>query len=226
MFSLVCTVAAGGLVAAAINSGADSFVRLEPSKNVVAAGDSFSIEVYAVAGEPVNAVDITLSFNDNDVRVQGIDTGESVITLWTEEPVAQNGTVHLSGGTYQRGFEGEHLIAVVNLEAVRSGRADFSADQIEFLAGDGTGGEVATAASDADSTEVYVHDEDEDPANIRAELALDIKTDLSDDGAVTLRDISIFMSAWRSRETIYDFNNDGRMSFRDFSIILADYFFR
>ena len=99
MFSLVCTVAAGGLVAAAINSGADSFVRLEPSKNVVAAGDSFSIEVYAVAGEPVNAVDITLSFNDNDVRVQGIDTGESVITLWTEEPVAQNGTVHLSGGT-------------------------------------------------------------------------------------------------------------------------------
>ena len=223
MFPVLMTATAA-LAASALTGADTSFVRLVPSDRVVEAGDRFTVTVYAVAHRPVNAVDISLAFAETDVSVLGIDTGQSVITLWREEPVARDGTITLSGGTYQRGFSGEHRLATINLIAQRSGRTTIAADSISLLAGDGSGEAVSTSESPDDSLAVYVHDADEDPERIRAEMAVRIKTDLTKDGRVTLRDISVFMSAWRSRDTTYDFNNDGRMSLRDFSIILADYF--
>jgi len=52
-----------------------------------------------------------------------------------------------------------------------------------------------------------------------------VNPDLDNDGKVTLKDVSIFMSNWHSKAVIYDFNGDGRMNFIDFSIILARAFF-
>ena len=64
-----------------------------------------------------------------------------------------------------------------------------------------------------------------DPGNIAAAIGVSVITDVDGDGSVALKDISIFMASWRTKDTIYDFNGDGRMTFRDFSILLADYFF-
>ena len=53
-----------------------------------------------------------------------------------------------------------------------------------------------------------------------------IISDIDGDGTVTLKDVSIFMAAWRNQDVIFDFNGDGKMTFRDFGIILSDSFFK
>lgn len=217
----------GALTAAAILSGDSSFIRLEANKSIVEAGETFSVHVYAFAHVPVNAIDVMIEYDERDVDVTGVDTGQSVITLWTEEPEARDGAVRLSGGTYQRGFRDEHLIAIINFRAKQSGQTNFNAENARFLAGDGTGDEVGLDNQRTDRPiSLYIYDEDEDPSSLDASVAVRIKTDVNNDGRISLQDISIFMSAWSSRSTVYDFNNDGRMTFRDFSIILADYFFQ
>lgn len=214
------------LSAAAITSDTQSYVRISPSTTTVDAGEQFWIDVYAYAKEPVNAVNISLSFPPEKVEVLGVDIGQSVITLWTEEPYVEDNKVILSGGTYQRGFKGEHLIATINIRAKQAGLAQFSAGDIRLLAGDGTGSPVTVAESSSDRVNLYVIDEDTDVATIAAELGVEIITDIDGDGNVTIRDISVFMSAWADGSRTFDFNGDGRMTFTDFSIILADSFLR
>ncbi|MEK7462632.1 MAG: dockerin type I domain-containing protein [Patescibacteria group bacterium] len=215
------------LGAALITSTEASYIKLSASKTVLVAGERFSIDVYAYAHVPVNAVDITLKFEETAVDVISVDKGQSVLTIWTQEPIVKNGEVILRGGTYRKGFLGEHKIATIELEAKQSGESEMIADNVVLLAGDGKGTPVSVAESNDSSLSVYIYDENEDPENIAVNVTINILTDIDGDGYVGIRDISAFMGAWSSNTTskIYDFNGDGKMSFRDFSIILADAFF-
>jgi archaellum component FlaF (FlaF/FlaG flagellin family) len=215
------------LGAALITSTEASYIKLKASKSVLEAGERFSIDVYAYAHVPVNAVDITLKFEEDSVTVRSVDKGQSVLTIWTQEPIVKNGEVIMRGGTYRKGFIGEHKIATIELEAKKSGESELIAKNVVLLAGDGKGTPVSVAESNDSSLSVYVMDENEDPANIAVNVKVDIMTDIDGDGYVGIRDLSAFMGAWSSSTTgkVYDFNNDGKMSFKDFSIILADAFF-
>lgn len=232
-FPLVFTVAAL-LGAAAVISNNKSYIHLESSVESVRAGETFQIDVFVSANVPVNAVDISLVFPKQQIIIMGIDTGESVITLWTQEPFVENDKVIMRGGTFRRGFIGDHKIATINAKAIESGLAKFSADEVTLLAGDGTGAEVKVADTEDDTTTLYVVNADgtseggdtDDAIGIKAVASVFIITDIDGDGKVTLGDISRFMSAWANKATIYDFNGDGVMSFRDFGIILADSFLR
>ena len=210
--------------AAVINSDDASYIRLESTDTTIEAGERFAIDVYAYAHVPVNAVDITLEFDETAVEVLGVDKGQSVLTIWTEEPTVENGSVTLSGGTFRRGFLSEHLIARINLQAVETGQSIFSVSDVVLLAGDGQGTEVSVANPDP-KVSFFIYDENTDPSSIEAAVHISIVTDIDNDGKVSLKDISAFMAAWHNKSMVYDFNNDGRMTFRDFSIILADFFF-
>lgn len=224
MFPAVISIAA--LLGAAVVTSTDvSYVRLETSDATVEAGRTFSIDVYAYAHVPVNAVDITLQFDNKAVEVTGVDVGQSVLTIWTQEPVVENGTVLLQGGTFRKGFLKEHRIATINLKAKQTGQSYVKATEVVLLAGDGAGSPVTVAEALDSSVSLYVYDENTSPESIGINVAVNIVTDLDGDGKVTLRDISVFMAAWHNKDKFYDFNGDGRMSFRDFSIILANYFF-
>ena len=224
MFPLVLGFVA--VLSAAVINTSSSYIRLEPSQSEVMAGDRFSIDVYASAHVPVNALDIEIEYLPDVVTVLSIDKAQSVLTIWTEEPVIGTKTITLSGGTFRRGFVGEHLVATIKVEAKSSGQTEFMVSQAQLLAGDGKGTPVAvTGTGDASRTSFYIYDQDEDPAKISANLDLRINPDIDGDGNVSLRDISSFMSAWHSRQGNYDFNSDGRMNFIDFSIILAKSFF-
>jgi hypothetical protein len=212
------------LGAQAITSSDKSYLRLIPSQNLVMKGDSFYIDVYAYAHVPVNAVDVEISFSSDKVAVESVDKGKSVLTIWAEEPSVKNGKIYFSGGTYQKGFIGEHIIATIKVVAKFSGETKFSVADVSLLAGDGQGSTVATKNKSEFTKSFYIYDESDDPSEIRAKVAVSISADIDGDGKVSMRDISSFMATWHKKDKTYDFNNDGRMNFIDFSIILAKSF--
>jgi len=227
-FPMLAIVAAI-LGASAVSTSQQSALRLEAVPSTVAAGDPFSVYVYVSAHVPVNAVDIKVLVPKN-VKVMGIDTGESVITLWAKEPYVLGNNVILSGGTFRKGFVGEHLIATINAEAVESGIGEFTIHEAALLAGDGSGNKVSIDEAVV-GAKLYIANADgtfaapEDVATKMA-IAMVVITDIDGDGNVSLTDISRFMAAWSTRTLVYDFDNDGHMTFRDFGIILSDVFFK
>ena len=221
---------------AALLDSSGSYIHLKSSTQSVKAGESFTIDVYAFAHVPVNAIDIKLRFPKEYVQIEGIDTGDSVITLWTQEPYVEKDTVILRGGTFRKGFRGDHKIATINAVAVETGLAQISVGEVLLLAGDGSGSKVAVQPNADTSKTVYIADElgqfpdgasgDATAVALQGNATIVVVTDIDNDGQVTLTDISRFMSEWRSKGIVYDFNGDGQMTFRDFGIILAHYFLR
>jgi len=167
-----------------------------------------------------------LSFDRDSVEILEVDRGQSVLTIWTEDPIIESNKVILKGGTFLKGFLGEHEIASIDLRALNTGLSTFEATDVVLLAGDGAGTPVQVSESLDSSVNFYVYDEDTDPDTIAVNVGVKIITDINGDGQVTLSDISAFMAAWSSRDKTYDFNSDGKMTFRDFSIILADFFLK
>lgn len=224
MFPLVLGIFA--VLGASVVSSTGSYIKLQTSQPAVLKGERFSIDIYANANVPVNAVDISIDFSPDMVQVISVDKAQSVLTIWTQEPTITNNKINLSGGTYRKGFIGEHKIATIKAVAKLNGMTEFLVSSAQLLAGDGKGTPVAVSGIGAPSkTTFYIYDQSSDPSTITASLGIKINADIDNDGKVTLRDISAFMYAWHSQSTVYDFNNDGKMNFIDFSIILAKSFF-
>jgi len=216
------------LGAQAISTQDVTSITVVPSTNALKAGETLELDIYVSANTPVNAVDLEIDIPSSQMNITGIDTGQSVITLWTEDPYYKNGTVFLRGGTFRRGFVGEHLIATVNAVATDSGVADIEITEYLLVAGDGTGNVVDVDRDNIMDSTVFIADENGsfEEAELSGRIAVTINTDVDSDGEVDLVDVSRFMAAWFDRDIIYDFNSDGTMSFADFSIILADSFRR
>lgn len=225
MFPLVLGFVA--ILSASVVNSQSSYIRLNPSQTVVMKGERFSINIYAFAQEPVNALDISINYSSDKVEVLSVDKEQSVLTIWTQEPTITSDKIVLSGGTFKKGFIGEHLIATIKVRAKLSGTTEFMVSDAKLLAGDGKGTPVAvTGLGSGSKTSFYIYDQSEDPGKISAELGVSIQADIDNDGKVTLKDISMFMTAWHSRNKTYDFNSDGKMNFVDFSIILSKSFFQ
>lgn len=230
-FPLVFAVAAF-LGAQAIVSTGETYISVEPSTNSLRASEPFYFNVYVNAHTAINAVDLELTFPTDQVKVTGIDVGESVITLWTVDPYFEGNKVYLRGGTFRRGFLGQHLIATVNAVAVETGIAEIKISDSLLLAGDGSGTKIEATASTEEVAKLYIANEDGSfdtnvfGSELSGTVKVEITTDIDGDGEVSLADVSRFMSAWFSKRVIYDFNSDGRMTFTDFGIILSDSFFK
>jgi hypothetical protein len=214
------TLVLAALTAAALLSTEDPYVRLVTPERVVQAGEAFTVSVYVGAPRSVNAIDLAISYPSDVVTFSGVDTGRSVISLWTQDPFVEDDTIILRGGTFRRGFIGEHLVAEINFEARDSGRAQFDVRDNTLIAGDGAGTEVAGVRTE--SVAVIALSKD---GTVAADVGISYVTDLDGNGSINFSDIEVFMSAWRQQRWIYDFNNDRRMNFTDFAILLADAFF-
>lgn len=217
------------LGATAISSTENSYIKLTTTDNEITTGEFFTIDVLVNAHVEVNAIDIQVSFPEDQIEVDGIDVGESVITIWTEDPYVEAGTVHLSGGTFRRGFIGEHVVAQINARAKTNGSAKFAIADARILAGDGQGSTVSVSETGEETLTMFVAVTESatgDERSISGEATVGIFTDTNGDGQVNMNDVTSFMSAWRNGSRVYDFNNDGKMTFVDFAIILADSFLR
>lgn len=223
MHSLAISVTLASLVAviiANLTSTQPSRISLSMSDAMVQAGQQFTVQVHVDATVPVNAVSLDVQFDPNFVEVLGINRGESVITLWTEDPKVIDNMVLLRGGTYRRGFIGRHLIATVRVKAVETGRATFSVADAQLLSGDGTGDLLAYTTQDNVPRVTIVSTD----TPLVSEADLRTIAEFGPNERITMREVSIFMAAWSNREVMYDFNNDGKMNLRDFSILLYRYF--
>lgn len=202
----------------------DSYVTIRTDTESITEGESFYVDVLVSAHVPINAIDLTIAYPEKQIDIEGIDTGMSVITLWTETPHAENGMLYLRGGTFRKGFLGEHTIARIRVKGEESGVARITLSDSQLVAGDGKGTEVpVTTSPSLNSAKITVMAVD---GKIAGTATLSIITDTNNDGKVNLADISAFMSAWFTKGNTFDFNNDGRMTFSDFSILLADSFLR
>lgn len=218
---LAVTTLFTGLASVATQSA--SYISITTNPSTVIRDETFYIDVKAYAHTPVNAIDITLAYPGEQLRVENIDTGTSVITFWAVEPYAKDGKIYLRGGLLQKGFLGEHTIARIRAKATQPGLAYVSVDDVAMIAGDGLGTSVRVDKTDGNETKILVNTEN---GALKSTVSVAIVTDLDGNGDVDLSDISAFMGAWLTRGKVYDFNNDGRMTFRDFSILLADSFFK
>lgn len=216
------TLAAASLFAMSASSG-DSYVSLSTETQAVKTGVIYPVQVDVSAAVPINAIELTVSFPEDKVEVFGVDRGQSVITIWTEDPKIDSSTVELRGGTFKRGFLGEHQIATINFRALETGQYDIQIDDVRFIAGDGEGTEVVATEAGGTLT-MFNFDENTSADEIQVAVQSSTPTDINEDGEITLTDISAFMGAWSNKSRTFDFNGDGKMSFRDFSIILADFF--
>ena len=220
-FSLLF-IFAGFMGMASVVSKNSSYVKIITSATQIETGSKFSVDVFAYADIPVNTIDIAISFPEKSVMVLGIDRGESVVTLWTRDPYVEGGTVFLQGGTYRKGFVGEHKIATINLRALAPGKAEFVVANMQLLAGNGKGTAVAVNDHYA-NTSAYIYDTGTIANVIKVDTAGLLVTDVDGDGKVTFSDISIFMVGWFNNQK-YDFNGDGLMTLKDFSLLLTSFF--
>lgn len=209
---------------AAVSTTSGSAIHIISNQSLVEKGKLFTVDVYVYASQPINAVDISVTFSPDQVEIMGIDRGQSVITLWTEDPHIVGNTITMRGGTYAKGFVGEHKIATLQVKAKATGEAKFLTSAVKLLAGDGKGSDVPANTTDAIASTKIVLPGELPPVTLKGSTTVMVATDVDGDGTITLRDISSFMASWASHDVTYDFNNDGKMSFSDFSILLSDYF--
>lgn len=209
---------------ASVISENSSYITIATSETSVTRDQEFFVTVSVTAHVAVNAVDLVLSYPEDKIEVVGIDTGTSVITLWTENPYFKDGKIYLRGGTFRKGFIGEHSIARIKVRAIEAGNARIFVSESALVAGDGKGTPIPVANDDG-KNEVKIAVLGADGV-LSGEATISIITDMDGDGKVDLKDISTFMAAWFTKAKTYDFDGDGRMTFRDFSIILADSFTR
>lgn len=208
---------------ASVITGSDSYITIRTTSDTVTQDQLFYIDVLATTHVPVNALDLTIAYPEDKMEIDGIDTGTSVITLWTEEPYAKDGNVYLRGGTFRKGFVGEHTIARIRAHATKPGDARVFLKDSQLVAGDGKGTDVAVTASEDDNEIKLAIVAKDGVAEVKAIVG--IASDADEDGDVDFKDISIFMSAWFTGRNTFDFNGDGKMTFKDFSILLAESFF-
>ncbi len=208
---------------ASVISENESYITIRTTADTVAQDKLFYIEVLATTHVPVNALDLVIAYPQDKMVVDGIDTGTSVITLWTEEPYAKDGNIYLRGGTFRKGFVGEHTIARIRAHATEPGDARIFLKESELVAGDGKGTTVPVTESESHN-EIRLSIAGTEGV-VKAKATIGIASDTDGDGDVDFSDISIFMSAWFTGRNTFDFNGDGKMTFKDFSILLAQSFF-
>lgn len=223
---MAAVLLSAGTLAFVQHSNEKNVVILSSDSNAVLVGEPFFVDVHVRAVDDINAVDLEITYPESRLSIDSLRTGESVLNIWTHDPVAENGLIHLSGGTFRRGFSGEHRIIRLRATAIQSGDIDLTFTNADLIKGDGDGSEIAMR--DITKRELSlraVSRQEAEAEGLSREISqTELRTDLTGDGRVTMSDISMFLSAWASRDAVYDLDGDGQMTFRDFSIILADYF--
>ena len=181
-----------------------------PSDNrYVEVGEQVTLEVIADADTPINVLSATI-VTPPSMTIQNISREESIIDLWSDEPVATaDGKVHFSGGIIRdTGFLGRGLVLTLTVVPTEAGEAKIFFEDTTMLAHDGTGTEVTCSEN---PIVLSVRPESFPNPDVNG----DKHVNLFDFGVVSAR---LFMAYNRS----YDLNLDGKITIADIGVLISN----
>jgi hypothetical protein len=196
---------------------------ITPSELTIEKDRDFTIEVVVESDEAVNAFAGVLQFDETILKVSRIEYNTSIADLWTQEPwfAKGDGTIAFAGGTTRSGgFTGSGPLLSVTFTGKNATSTPLMLTSMRVLKHDGLGTDAQLRTSlDALFTIKPVPGTGDIISQSKpAEIIL--TTDLNNDGATTIADVSMFMLQLASQNMRSDFNNDKKVTAADLSILL------
>lgn len=133
------------------SQAAGASLSVSPGSVKTDTGKSFTVTIYANAGEPINAASGTVTF-PSFLQATSVSQAGSVFTLWTQNPAISGQTVPFGGGLANPGLVGSGKLFSVTFKATGSGSGTIGISGGRALANDGQGTNVYTGASGSSVT--------------------------------------------------------------------------
>ena len=130
-------------------SAASASLYLLPSTGNYTVGSTFSLEVKVSAGIPINAAEVSLVFNTEELNVVNISKSGTIFSLWTTEPTFSNaaGTIDFGGGTPTSFTGAAGTLVTITFKAKRGGTTNANFISGVVLAADGKGTNILARMS-------------------------------------------------------------------------------
>jgi hypothetical protein len=198
-------------------------MHIEPGELTIETAKDFTIDVIVESDEAVNAFAGVLEFDETTLEVASIDYNTSIADLWTQEPwfTKGDGTIAFAGGTTRPGgFTGKGSLLTVTFTGKNATTTPLTLTGTRILKHDGLGTDAQLRTSlDALFTIKPVPSNGAVITQAKPDEII-LTTDLNNDGATTIADVSIFMLQLASQNMRSDFNNDKKVTAADLSILL------
>ena len=199
------------LFALLLNTGnfglSENAISLIPEGTIaIEEGELFPVLVRVNSHIPINATGALISFPTKNLEVATVDISQSLIGLWSEQPLFLNsgttGSLSLSGGILgSDGWTGEGHVLRVIMRATGTGKAKISIEKGLLLAADGKGTNVL---SERNNLVVYIR-QSGTPS-----------PDINQDNKVSLADTNlVYLGTFRDYDQKLDFNGDKIVSWGD-----------
>lgn len=175
----------------------------------VEVGEVVTLHLTAKADSPINVIGATLQIPTDYVAIEAITQDESIIDLWSEEPIlSDSGLLHFSGGIItDTGFSGEGRVLTLVTKPRKEGVATITFTESTMLAHDGTGVEVACETG---------------PITLTIRPASFPSPDVNDDGHITIADFGLVSAKlFGEYERTYDLNLDGKITLSDLGVLFS-----
>jgi len=175
----------------------------------VEVGEEVMLQVIADTNEPINVIGATITAPEDLVELTQVSRENSIIDLWSEEPIIKDNTVHFSGGIVSpSGFIGTGTALTVTAVPLAEGEAVIALDDVRMLAHDGTGKEVACGKN---------------PITLIIRPASYPSPDINGDNRVNIFDFGLVSSRlFLAYEKNYDLNMDGKITIADIAIVISN----
>jgi hypothetical protein len=166
-------------------------------------GDTFYAEVSIDTDTPINVIEASLLFPNEQLEAKEISQDGSLIDLWIKEPnLETSGAIYFSGGILRAGgFVKTGKAFTVVFTATNEGSATIRLDRSSFALSDGKGTLITPKTN-----EIVFH--------IKKKPAKD--PDMNDSGTINLVDAGLWLTnIFKPYDTRNDLNGDGAISLRD-----------
>jgi hypothetical protein len=176
----------------------------------VEVGETVTLHVIANADTPINVIGGTIHIPTDFVTLDTISREDSIIDLWTEEPVLGDDQIlRFAGGVVNKtGFLGEGKVITLVLHPTQEGEATIAFADTHMLAHDGTGMEVTCANN---------------PIILSIRPATYPSPDVNGDKQVNIFDFGIVSARlFMTYERPYDLNLDGLITMSDLGILISN----
>jgi hypothetical protein len=118
-------------------------IEIEPVDNIYN-GDQVKVDFWLKADEDIlNAIEGNIYYSNDLLEPVLIHYSNSVISLWIDYPIIENGKIYFSG-IIPGGFDYEGPLFSVYFKAINLGKSDIGFESIKMFSNDGKGSEIIT----------------------------------------------------------------------------------